>query len=715
MAAMRRILLAFVSLAVLASTLLLPEADPARLAALDAHRVLSERVGPPPAAGEDDTRKTLGQWVLESPAMLEREAGRGKLSIFGVRFGTTSASDDLLVHGLARRSLIRGLREIAQGEGDGLSLEIDGELAPTAQGQQRGVSLLVIQDGSRITVECTHPSGVRESATLERWQPAKRSSIVPPLVAILLAIVFRKPILALLAGVICAVVLLRLGAGESATTAALWSLPDVVTASFWPQFANGDKAMIMGFVVAMLAMVGVMTRSGGIRGLVDSVAQLAKGVRSTQIATFVMGLAVFFDDYANCILVGTTMRPLSDRFRISREKLSYIVDSTAAPVAGISLFSTWIAYEVSTFAPQLPSAGMSADEGYAVFVATLPYRFYCILTLVLVALIVITGRDFGPMLSAERRARATGKVVRDGGQPMVGDEATNIDPAPGIVPRAHRAVLPVLTFVVVTLEEIFRVGMSKHPGLFADESLSFTRQVTTVLADGESTRAILMGSTAGLLVACVLAALAGSGSAILRAVLSTIKNMGVAIAILYLAWMIGDACGQLGTAPYLTELLSDKIAPAALPCILFLLAAAISFATGTSWGTMSILLPLVVGLAYSLGEQTGIQGDQVAIGGKLLMFMSIGAVLEGAIFGDHCSPISDTTILSSTASASDHIDHTRTQMVYALTTMTIALCLGYFPCAFMGWSPALALGTGVAALLMVVFVFGRKSDASARA
>ncbi|MCC7013449.1 MAG: Na+/H+ antiporter NhaC family protein [Planctomycetes bacterium] len=713
---MRRILLALLSVLLLASTMLLPQADPARLAALDAYTVLSEKVGPAPADGLPDTRKTLGQIVLEGPAMVERGERDAKLSLFGVRFGTTGESEDLTVHELARRSLIRGLREIASSEEFGLSLAIDGERTPTKLGQTQGANFLVALDGDKLHVEYTHPAGQSALATRNGWQPAQRSSLWPPLVAIVLAIAFRKPVLALFAGVWCGALLLELKSGASWAGAALWSLPGVVTKGLLPQVYdnaagewNSSKLMIIGFVVAMLSMVGVMTKSGGIRGLVDAVARLATGVRTTQIATWIMGLVVFFDDYANCILVGTTMRPLTDRFRISREKLSYLVDSTAAPVAGISLFSTWIAYEVSTFAPQLPSAGMSVDDGYAVFLATLPYRFYCIFTLVFAGLIVFSGRDFGPMLSAERRARATGKVVRDGGQPMVGDEATNIEPVAGVIPKAHRAVLPVLTFVAVTLEEIVRVGLGAHPGILDDASLSFSRQVTTILADGDSTRAILIGSTSGFVVASVLALLAGVASSIPRAIALTLKNMGVAIAILYFAWAIGDACGALGTAPYLTELLGDRLAPAALPSLLFLLSAGISFATGTSWGTMSILLPLVVGLAYSLGEQTGLQGDSVPIGGQLLMLMSIGAVLEGSIFGDHCSPISDTTILSSTASAADHVDHTRTQMVYALTTMAVALSLGYFPCAFMGWSATTALLAGCGALLMIVFVFGRKS------
>jgi len=706
---MRAALIALACFLALAAVQLLPQADPARLAAQNAHAVLQERIGPAPTDGASDERATLADLILDGPAVVERTADRATLSIFGVGFESSVPSEDLTLHYQARRSLIRGLREAAAKRK--VSLAVEGEEGPTAQSQARGASFGVRHDATRgaLFVEVTQPGGERVRAELAGWTPPERSSLYPPLVAILLAVVFRRPVLALFSGVWVAMLLARLKSGASIGGALAGSLSDFAVKSLWPQLASHDKLLIIGFVIAMLSMVGVMTKSGGIRGLVDSVAKFARGTRSTQVATWLMGLVVFFDDYANCILVGTTMRPLSDRFRISREKLSYLVDSTAAPVAGISIFSTWIAYEVSTFAPQLPAAGLTSDQGYAVFIASLPFRFYCIFTLVLAGLIVFSGRDFGSMLAAERRARSTGLLVREGGTPMVGDAATHIEPAPGVIPRAHRAIIPILVFIGVTLFEILRVGNAAHAGLWDDASLDFVRKVTLVLADGESSRAILIGSTSGFLVSCVLAFLAGSASAIPGAIATTIRNMGIAVAILYLAWMIGAACDELGTAGYLTELLGDRLAPPLLPTLLFLLSAAIAFATGTSWGTMSILLPLVVGLAFTLGER------DPNLSGYTLMLLSIGAVLEGSIFGDHCSPISDTTILSSTACAADHIDHTRTQMGYALTTMVVAIACGYFPCAFLGWSPWAALVAGCGALLMIVFVFGRRSDPPAQA
>lgn len=689
---MKRALAVLACLAAAALVFLLPHGDPARLAAANAHQLLALA----PSEGE----RPIGEQILDGPAVLERSEGRIKLSLFGCIFAMQPSSEDLTVHDLARRSVVRGLRELADKRG--LALEVEGERNAAESSAERGAGVIVMLDGERLSLQYSHRAAATLTVHQEGWRAPQRSSLYPPVLAILLAVLFRKPLLALFAGVWCAATLLRMGSGSSLLGALAGGLPDVATDMLWPQLVDSDKQLIIGFVFAMLSMVGVMTVSGGIRGLVDALAKFARGVRSTQLATFGMGLAVFFDDYANCILVGTTMRPLSDRFRISREKLSYIVDSTAAPVAGISIFSTWIAYEVSTFAPQLPAAGMSPSEGYAVFVESLPYRFYCIFTLVMVALVVLLGRDFGPMLAAERRARSTGQLVREGGKPMVGDAATQLEPAPGVTPRALNAIAPVLTFVLVTLAEITRVGLG-NTGLEFSALFSDFKAVTAVLSDGESQRAILVGSSSGLALATLLALVSGAGRHIPRAIFVTLRNTGIAVGILYLAWMIGAACENLGTASFLSDLVGPHLPPQALPTVLFLLSAGIAFATGTSWGTMSILLPLVVGLAFSMGEL-------VPLGGHALLILSIAAVLEGSIFGDHCSPISDTTILSSTACAADHLDHTRTQMGYALTAMAVAIVCGYFPCAFMGWSPWIALPTGCAALLMLLLVFGRKTD-----
>lgn len=693
---MRKHLLAAVVLGLLALALTrVPAADPARVAALRTSEILAA-----PCA-QDAAGRSLGECLLDGPSVRPGDDGGSILWLDGLRLATPlHPTEDLDVHGLSRRSLIAGLRALAAERGT--SLSVQGELWPS----KGGMNVLVTLDETGFGLSAESSDGSVLSGALADWRPPQRSSLFPPFFAIALAVLLRRPVVALFSGVWCAAWLLRSGGGQEGVLSALArSLPDVFTQFLWPQLADPMRLQIMGFVFAMLAMVGVMTRSGGIRGLMDLVARLASNARRTQVATWLMGLVVFFDDYANCILVGATMRPLSDRFRVSREKLSYLVDSTAAPVAGISIFSTWIAFEVSTFSAQLPAAGLAPDQGYAIFVQTLPFRFYCILTLFFSGLLAFSGRDFGPMLAAERRARRTGAVVREGGRPMVAHDATHLEPFAGVVPRARNAIVPLLVFIGVTLFEIVRVGFSAvraQDPAFGWSALGTLRGVTALLGEGDSTRALLWGSSAGLAVAALLALAAGLRLEIVRAAWATLRSMGVAVAILYLAWMIGAACDSLGTAPYLTALVGENLPAALLPAILFAMSAVVAFATGSSWSTMSILLPLVVGMSFSMGEA----GE---LGGMLLMVMSIGAVLEGSIFGDHCSPISDTTVLSSTASASDHIDHVRTQMPYALLVMTVAISIGYLPCAFSGAHPFVSLAGGAALLAAIVFLLGKRS------
>lgn len=676
----------------------LPKGDRPRLAAQKTFELVVDGT----TTDAQGAEVPLAELLFATEAMQTGADGKKKFLLGGARLADPeTAADDLEVHGALRDALVRGIRQRAVA--DGLEVELVGDRMPAVL----GLSFLLEVSDPTLALTWNMPGGEPTRREFP-WVPPGRNSLLPPLVAICLALLLRRPVPALFAGVLTAAYLLRHEAGASVVSSTAQGVVDVFRVFFWEQFSDGSKAQTIAFVIGMLAMVGIITRNGGIQGIMQAVARLASSVRSTQFAAYLMGLAVFFDDYANTILVGGTMRPLTDKFRISREKLSYIVDSTAAPVAGISIFSTWIAFEVSTFSAQLPMAGRSTTDGYAVFIDTLPYRFYCIFSIVLVGIVTLGGRDLGPMLGAERRARTTGKVVRDGGQPLVSDLATAMQPAPGLAIRAYRAVLPLLVFVGVALFEILRKG-----GAFGMSGAEFfsLEGLTQVLYDGSGSWPLMAGSLAGAGLAVVLSLAAGMRMEILDAVWKTLRSMGIALAILYLAWMLAAACTELGTAQYLTVSLGNLEFPMFLPIVLFLLSCGISFATGTSWGTMGILLPLVVGLSYELGSRVAIGGTPAGDAtGYFLMILSIGAVLEGSIFGDHCSPISDTTVLSSIASASDHVDHVRTQIPYALLCMVIAIVVGYMPCAAFKFNPWISIATGVVTLIFTMRLLGRRPE-----
>ncbi len=622
----------------------------------------------------------------------------------------------------------------------------------------------IVSVGDRVSVTATVADRVVEIAGGASRSMPGRSALLPPLIAIAIALVTRRTLLALFIGIYAGSTLMAV---EQGATGMAWlvGLRDVAAVYLWNELFDTFRIEIIGFVVALVAMIGVMTRAGGVQGLVERMLRFARSVRSALFLTWGMGLLIFFDDYANCMLVGSTMRPLTDRLRISREKLAYIVDSTAAPIAGISLLSTWIAFEVSVFSAQLPEVGI-AQSGYSIFLQALPYRYYCWFTLLFVALTIASGRDFGPMARAEQRARSQGLLVRPGGRAPISEALSSMEPAPQMPGDPLIAALPVGATLLVTVLRIFSDGGGFAVLASAPATLLSLEGLTPVLLAGGGAAPIFAGACAGLGLAVFLAGstttrlaivIGAIGSAALGdpvvefsggavsgyfahagifAALATATAwsaplasrstsrphlraselfhaarggagaLGFAVVLLFEAWMIGAVCADLATADYLVALLSGALPPVLLPLLLFLVGCAVSFATGSSWSTMAILLPNVVGLASALGPET-------ALGAFGMVIVSIGAVLDGSIFGDHCSPISDTTVLSSVSSGSDHIDHVRTQTPYAIATAAIAIVCGYLPAVFVsGWNLPVAAVCATAAIAVLLFSVGRRIDAA---
>lgn len=729
-------------------------------------------------AGGQPTGATAGQQVVGLSIDVDGEATQE--DAFRRAFSTRLSELDQAL----RRAGKRGLRVAASGERPAVTVDLrvttDGPQVALAATVHGGTS----PDGPLLAHIGSTPTGTPapESKAPGSARVPGRLSLLPPLVAILVALIFRRTLLALFLGILAGAIFLAHDGGLPWLPALGSGFLDVFRVFLWKELIDTFRVEIIGFVILLVAMVGVMGRSGGVTGLINLLLGFARTVRSTLLVTWGMGMLIFFDDYANCLLVGNTMRPLTDRLRISREKLAYIVDSTAAPVAGVSLLSTWIAYEVSTFSAHLPAAGIQEDA-YEIFLRTIPYRYYCIFTLMFVVLTIVTRRDYGPMRRAEERARATGLLVREGGTPMVSDEATRIEPREGMPTHWWHAALPISLVLVATMVSIFVEGgglavLSENPAsLLSLRGLDGAKGITDILFDGSGGKPIFVGAFAGYVLAMFLtgsnitrlamvggvaagallqarvaealggmdwvqstrvgelilgsldyvayAAAFGAGAVVLgllskvvpawsntrreflpagdlrRASLSSIRALFFAVLILFQAWMIGTVCAQMGTADYLVALMSGSVSAVMLPVLLFVAACLVAFSTGSSWSTMAILLPNVVALAASVGEAEG-------IGALSMVVLCIGAVLEGSIFGDHCSPISDTTVLSSVSSASDHVDHVRTQAPYALTTAAIAIGLGYIPTVALDWwSTPMALGTGFAAMLLILLVFGR--------
>ncbi len=534
-------------------------------------------------------------------------------------------------------------------------------------------------------------------------------SILPSIIAIVLAIVSRQVLIALFVGIwfgASIVVGYDPASGAVDLLGPAAGFLRVLDTYFIGALADPDHAAIVLFTLCLGGMVRIMAPAGGLPALVRAIARWATTVSRGQVSTWFMGILIFFDDYANTLLVGNTMRPFTDKLTISREKLAYIVDSTAAPVASIAMISTWIGFELERLREGLALAGINALP-YDVFLDSIPYRFYGVLAIFFVLAVAITNRDFLAMRTAEERARSSGKVLADNAEPLVDHEVTDVTRTTASRPHWCDAVVPILTVIVVMVVGLYCSGVS---ALTASGAATAGRSLREIIGEADSYHALMWASFSGALVAVVLALRNLSLNTTMRAYLSGLKAMVPAMAILVLAWAIGAVCTDLKTADFCVSVASEALPPFLVPIIVFIIAAFISFATGSSWATMAILVPLVVPLAWNVTQEAAVaEGTAEAI-----LLGSIGAVLSGATFGDHCSPISDTTIMSSMASACDHIHHVRTQMPYAIVVAMVAMGLGYLP-AGIGLDPWVGLAAGAALLLGVLFIFGRTARPGATA
>ncbi|RKU16532.1 hypothetical protein C6503_12150 [Candidatus Poribacteria bacterium] len=514
-------------------------------------------------------------------------------------------------------------------------------------------------------------------------------SIIPPLLAVTLAIVTARlfPSLCIAVGVGLVLSWYQKGATPSGFLAeAVWFVRAVSVGNDGIDLFN---FWVVLFVCLIMATISVVVASGGIGGVVIWLSQFAKGPRSAQFITGLMGVIIFIGDYSNAMLVGPTMRPLTDHHRVSREKLAFLVDSTSAPIAGLAFVSTWIGYEVGLFEDISGTLGLGRD-GYSMFFDALSFRFYCVLTIIFVIVNAISGRDYGTMHQAETRARETGDIAASDAQAL--GHAGSFTSLPNAVVQPFSAVLPLLTLFGLLLGGFWIDGN----GTGSIFSLTSWRNA---LSEANNVM-VLAGAAASAFVVAIICARWLSKlkfSDIAPVVWNGIKGSLTPLSILLLAWGLKASCDRLMTGDFLATMLSDVVSALWFPILVFICASVTSFATGTSWGTMAILIPTAIPVAFSL------DGDSYG----LTTIICLGAVLDGAIFGDHCSPLSDTTILSSIASSCDPLHHVRTQLPYSLTVASIALFCGYLPAA-LGISSAIGIAGGTVLIVLLLFGVARK-------
>ncbi|WP_291953208.1 Na+/H+ antiporter NhaC family protein [Campylobacter sp.] len=542
-------------------------------------------------------------------------------------------------------------------------------------------------------------------------------TLLPPIVAIILAFVTKDVVLSLFLGALSGTFMLGL-IENNIYQALIASFTGFVNKVVSVMASPGNAGILLQ-VLTIGGVVALITKTGGTKAVAIWLSTKAKEAKSSQFATWCMGIFIFFDDYANSLIVGPIMRPVTDKFKISREKLAFIMDATAAPITGLAIISTWIGLEISLIRSgydliddvTLAHLGVLGEEinAFEIFVQTLPYRFYNLFMLIFVLLTIYTGREFGPMLKAELRARA-GKFS-NGHEKIDNIEDKVLEPKEHIKLQASNAIIPLFVLIVFSFIGFYFSGYN------AIEDTALKAQIDSMPLSLFAFRETFGAADASIVL--FQAALLATIVAIILGIYRKIFNLKEAIAtwthgwrtmimtmiILLCAWSLASVIKDLGTSKYLIDLFSDKTPIYLLPTAIFIFASIISFSTGTSYGTMGILMPLAIPLAMAVGVHNGLGGMEL----HQYMIINISGVLTGAIFGDHCSPISDTTILSSMGSKCDLLAHVSTQMPYALSVCAISILCGYLPVA-LGLNVWLGLILGIVAMVILLFVIGKKVD-----
>jgi len=483
-------------------------------------------------------------------------------------------------------------------------------------------------------------------------------SILPPVIAIILALRTKQVYVALVFGIWFSWLIINEWNFFSGTLATLEAMVNVFKSE-----SNTRTIMFSALVGALLLFIQY---SKGVEGFINKLNKLIIYFEKKeagysriiiQLLALVTGLLLFVETSISSLTVGTLYRPVFDKLKIPREKLAYIADSSSAPSSILIPFNAWGAFVMGL----LLSQGL--ENPFSLMLSSIKYNFYPFLAILLVFLVIVLKKDIGPMAKAEKRTRETGKLLNDGSKPMLSDEITSLKPKENIPAKARNMIVPLATMVFMMPFFLAYTGWSS-----VENYTSFTNQVSQAIGQGSGSSSVLYAVITAILAAMLLYRSQGimRSKEMVDLILKGISELMPLALLMLLAFAIGDACKALGTGEFVANWSKDWLSPEFLPAVVFIISSFIAFATGTSWGTFAIMLAISIPMAE-------IHGSEITL--------VIAATLGGGIFGDHCSPISDTSIISSMASASDHIDHVKTQLPYALIggiiTVILYLILGF--------------------------------------
>jgi len=483
-------------------------------------------------------------------------------------------------------------------------------------------------------------------------------SILPPIIAIILALRTKQVYIALLFGIWFSWIILNDWNFLAGSLAAIEGLVNVFKSE-----GNTRTIMFSALVGALLLFIQY---SKGVEGFVNRINKLIAYFEKkqsgysrviVQLLALVTGVLLFIETSISSLTVGTLYRPIFDKLKIPREKLAYIADSSSAPSSILIPFNAWGAFIMGLLLQQ------EIDNPFAMLLSSIKYNFYPLLAIVIVFIVIVSKKDVGQMAKAEKRTKETGKLMNDNAKPMISDTITSFKPKEGIKARSYNMVIPLLTMVFMMPVNLIYTGWSK-----VESYTSLANHISQAIGKGSGSSSVLYSVIASLLVAMILYKAQGimRTKEMVDLVLKGISELMPLALLMLLAFAISDACNHLGTGEFIANWSKDWLSPEFLPAIVFLISAFIAFSTGTSWGTFAIMLAISIPMANIHGAE---------------LTLVVAATLGGGIFGDHCSPISDTSIISSMASASDHIDHVKTQLPYAVigavVTTILYLIIGF--------------------------------------
>jgi Na+/H+ antiporter NhaC len=619
-----------------------------------------------PVQANQTTSPACDSLAVEFPAFV--------VSKTDTKVGVSLYADGKLMHDFSDTSVM-----LINGEPENIEF-IDGKATITH----------VFLKESSFRMSCGHAASINNVKPIPLWM-----SILPPLIAILFALIFKEVFSALILGIFSGTLIISLYQFTGFFRSLFNAFIRLIDTYIIQALNDPGHLSIIVFSMLIGGMVGIITKNGGMRGIVSVLSRRANTSRSGQLTTWIMGMAVFFDDYANTLVVGNTMRNLTDKLKISREKLAYIVDSTAAPIASIAFITTWIGAELSYIQDGIETIGLDTNP-YSVFFASLKYSFYPILALLFVMLVVVSRREFGPMYHTEMKARnATDAEVKS---KQALEENAQTQSAP------FNALVPVLVIILGTLGGLLYTGWDNS--LWQNADLSFGAKLSHTIGEADSFKALLWSSFAAVLIAVTLTVSQKllSLRKTIDAMVGGFKSMLTAILILTFAWALALLTDHMHTAEFISNTMRNlSVSPYMIPALSFVFSGLIAFSTGSSWGTMAIMYPLILPSSWLIFIENGLDHET-----SMMLFNNlVSTVIAGSVLGDHCSPISDTTILSSLSAGCPHIQHVRTQMPYALTVGVTAVALGTIPAAY-GFPVWISFIAGIGILYLTLRIFGKK-------